>query len=62
MAGHVLNIRGFKIPVEAKSSTQLKMLINLYEKRSDEFLAQVEEDCKDILSPAPNCSYLRLVE
>lgn len=62
MTGYILEIRGFKIPVEAKSGTQLKMLRDIYENRSDEFLAQVEEDCKDILSPAPSCSHLRLTE
>ncbi len=50
MARHVIEIRGYKIAVEAKSQTQINWLKNLYKDRSDEFLAQVERETADIVN------------
>ena len=50
MSGHILEIRGYRIAVEAKSGTQLVYLRKLYEGRSDEFLATVAAETADIVN------------
>ena len=51
MARHVMDIRGYKIAVEAKSASQVAWLRNLYMNRSDAWLAFCERETADDATP-----------
>ncbi len=38
MSGHIINIRGYKLAVEAKTGTQLHFIKEVFKKRTDEWL------------------------
>lgn len=41
---YILNIRGYQIAVQARSGTQLRLMRQRLEQRSDEWLAQEAEN------------------
>ncbi len=49
MSGHIIEIRGYKLAVEAKTGTQLQAVKEVFESRSDEWLAAAAVEDADLV-------------
>lgn len=49
MSGHIINIRGHRLAVEAKSDAQLKYIKNEYGKRTNDWLTRAAAEDADLI-------------